>query len=125
MPRTGSPENPISPLDVLELEEELLLDEPLVDEDELLLDELEEDELLEELEDDVSSPPPHAASIALNIPMINILRIIVIAPHVAPAVQITNMDGCCGRFHHEFYGNLRKPTVTGFAATAPYSHFST
>lgn len=83
----------MSPDVLLELEDELLLvDELLLEElllDELLLDELE-DELLEE--DVSSSPPPQAASIALNIPIISILRIIVVAPHMTPAIHITNMD---------------------------------
>lgn len=64
---------------LLELEEELLLDIPL--EDELLLDEL----LLDEPLEDDDPPPPQAASIALNIPIISIFRIIDVAPHVTTA----------------------------------------
>jgi len=83
-PLTGSPAKPL---------DELLLEELLDELDELLLEELEEllellpDELLlEELLDElllVGSSPPQAASIALSIPIINILRIIVAAPYWA------------------------------------------
>lgn len=65
--------------DELLLVEELLLVFPL--EDELLLEEL----LLDELLEDEDPPPPQAASIALNIPKISILRIIDIAPHMTTA----------------------------------------
>ena len=87
------------------LDDELLLEELLVDE--LLLDELLlEDELLDELllEEDEGSPPPHAASIALSIPMTSILRIIVIAPHVTPTTNalITRQMDTIGRFHWGF-----------------------
>lgn len=95
---------PVPPDELLELEDELLLEELLVDE--LLLDELLlEDELLDELllEED-GSPPPHAASIALSIPMTSILRIIVIAPHVTPTTNalITRQMDTIGRFHMRF-----------------------
>ena len=83
--------SPAKPLDEL-LEDELLLDELLLDDELLLEDELEEllldDELLldELLLDEllvVGSSPPHAANIALRIPVINILRIIIAAPILA------------------------------------------
>lgn len=79
-------------LDELLLDEllldELLLDELLFDEllpDELLLDELLLDELLldELLLDELGPSPPQAVSIAPSIPIINKLRIIIVAPHLA------------------------------------------
>ena len=79
-------------------DELLLLDELLVDE--LLLDMPPDDELLlDELEEDVS-PPPQAASIALNNPIISILRIIDKAPHMTTATSphITRLTTKVGRF---------------------------
>ncbi len=75
--------------------DELLLDEPpvelLLDDEELLLEDeellLDDDELLldEVLPEDVgSSSAPQAASIALRMPSINILRIMVLAPRLCP-----------------------------------------
>lgn len=83
---------------LLELEEELLLDIPL--EDELLLDEL----LLDEPLEDDDPPPPQAASIALNIPIISIFRIIDVAPHVTTATSshITRLTTNVGRFRYGF-----------------------
>lgn len=97
-PRAASPEKPpveldedILPDELLLEEELLLLDELLLEEEllvlpadvELLLDEL----LLDELLEDELPPPPQAASIALNIPKINILRIIDKAPHLTTATS--------------------------------------
>lgn len=83
---------------LLELEEELLLDIPL--EDELLLDEL----LLDEPLEDDDPPPPQAASIALNIPIISIFRIIDVAPHVTTATSshTTRLTTNVGRFRCGF-----------------------
>lgn len=81
----ASPGKPLEELLLDELDElllELLLDELLLEElllDELLLDELLLDELLLELLA-VGSSPPQAASIALSVPIINILRISIAAP---------------------------------------------
>jgi hypothetical protein len=90
-PRTGSPEKFGPLLDELLLDEllleelldELLLDvrpeleDELLELEELLLDELLLDELLEEPE-----PPPQAASRMPSAPITNMLRIVVVAPHL-------------------------------------------
>lgn len=84
-PRTASPEKLGSPDELLL--DELLLDELLLDEllfDELLLDELLLDELLL---DELEPSPPQAVSIRPSIPITIIVRIIVIAPHLALAVN--------------------------------------
>ncbi|HEY6530225.1 MAG TPA: hypothetical protein VIZ65_16170 [Cellvibrionaceae bacterium] len=97
-------------LDELLLLEELLL--VLPDEDELLLDELllleelllvlpvEDELLLDELLEDDDPGPLQAASIALNIPIISILRIIDKAPRMTtpPAAYMTRLTTKVGRF---------------------------
>lgn len=82
--------SPVKPPDELLLDElllEELLDELLLDElllDELLLDEPPLDELL--LDDEpLLDEPPQAASTVLSIPITSILRIILVAPHLALA----------------------------------------
>jgi hypothetical protein len=93
-PRTGSPANPLDELlldELLDELEELLLEELLLELllDELLLDELLLEELLlDELLLAVGSSPPQAASIALSIPRISILRIIFAAPFWALVILL-------------------------------------
>ena len=117
--------------DELLLEEELLLDELLVlpVDDELLLDELllvlplEDELLLDELLEGVGPGPSQAASSALNIPIISILRIIDKAPHMTTATRPFNMTLAInvGRFHFVFYKNSRPVTVMRFPAIHAYS----
>ena len=122
--------------DELLLEEELLLDELLLDEllvlpvdDELLLDELllvlplEDELLLDELLEGVGPGPSQAASSALNIPIISILRIIDKAPHMTIATRqyevrrTTNV----GSFRCGFYKIYLSTTVIRFPAIRTYS----
>jgi hypothetical protein len=86
LPRVASPEKPPVELVEEELLDELLLDELLLEE-ELLLD-----ELLDELLEDDDPGPSQAASSMLNIPIISILRIIDIAPHMTSATSPYTID---------------------------------